>query len=88
VVVEAAEHWNCCDRLGVMGGIAVSLARGLRSVFSSAGRQSASHVMIEVRKAACSQASEIKFELHTLGWKVFQDLCLAVSEEILKRPVG
>jgi hypothetical protein len=24
---------------------------------------------------------EIKFELHTLGWKFFQDLCLAVSED-------
>lgn len=27
------------------------------------------------------------YDLHTIGWKSFQDLCLAVAEECLKRPV-
>jgi hypothetical protein len=27
------------------------------------------------------------YDLHTLGWKAFQDLCIAVSEECLNRPV-
>ncbi len=27
------------------------------------------------------------YPLHQLGWKSFQDLCIAVAEEILKRPV-
>lgn len=27
------------------------------------------------------------YPLHLLGWKAFQDLCLAVSEECLRRPV-
>lgn len=27
------------------------------------------------------------YELHTLGWKAFQDLCVSVAQECLKRPV-
>jgi hypothetical protein len=27
------------------------------------------------------------YDLHTLGWKSFQDLCISVAEECLKRPV-
>jgi len=34
-----------------------------------------------------AQGSHVAYELHTLGWKAFQDLCLAIAEEILKRPV-
>lgn len=33
------------------------------------------------------QATQVTYELHTLGWKAFQDLCIAVAEEVLKRPV-
>lgn len=28
-----------------------------------------------------------QYPLHRLGWKAFQDLCVAVAEEVLKRPV-
>jgi Novel STAND NTPase 3 len=31
--------------------------------------------------------TEPDYKLHTLGWKSFQDLCVAVAEECLKRPV-
>lgn len=34
-----------------------------------------------------AQASEVDFALHTLGWKAFQDLAVAVASEVLKRPV-
>lgn len=34
-----------------------------------------------------AQASNVSFDLHSLGWKAFQDLCLAIAEEVLKRPV-
>ncbi|CAM2170952.1 hypothetical protein BLAT2472_20053 [Burkholderia latens] len=27
------------------------------------------------------------YRLHTVGWKAFQGLCLAVAQECLKRPV-
>lgn len=27
------------------------------------------------------------YRLHTVGWKAFQDLCLAVAQECLRRPV-
>lgn len=27
------------------------------------------------------------FPLHHLGWKAFQDLCVSVAEECLRRPV-
>lgn len=27
------------------------------------------------------------YPLHRLGWKAFQDVCIAISEEVLKRPV-
>lgn len=36
---------------------------------------------------AMMQASEVDFALHTLGWKAFQDLAVAVSSEVLERPV-
>ncbi|CAN7661884.1 hypothetical protein LJR034_005259 [Caballeronia sp. LjRoot34] len=29
----------------------------------------------------------VDYPLHTLGWKAFQDLCLAVAQECLQRPV-
>lgn len=29
----------------------------------------------------------VSFELHTLGWKAFQDLCVSVASEVLNRPV-
>jgi hypothetical protein len=34
-----------------------------------------------------SQANEVDFALHTLGWKAFQDLVIAVASEVLERPV-
>lgn len=32
-------------------------------------------------------AGNVDFALHTLGWKAFQDLALAVASEVLQRPV-
>lgn len=40
-----------------------------------------------VGSPALSQASEVDFALHTLGWKAFQDLAVAVASEVLERPV-
>lgn len=37
--------------------------------------------------AILTQASEVDFALHTLGWKAFQDLAVAVASEVLERPV-
>jgi hypothetical protein len=34
-----------------------------------------------------TQLTHPGYDLHTLGWKSFQDLSLAVAEECLKRPV-
>lgn len=34
-----------------------------------------------------AQAQQIDFALHTLGWKAFQDLAVAVAAEVLERPV-
>lgn len=34
-----------------------------------------------------AQASHVDYALHSLGWKAFQDLCVAVSSEVLGRPV-
>lgn len=36
---------------------------------------------------ASVQAAHVQFSLHTLGWKAFQDLCVAVAAECLGRPV-
>jgi hypothetical protein len=33
------------------------------------------------------QASEIKYELHSLGWKSFQDLCASITAEVLGQTV-
>ena len=33
------------------------------------------------------QATEISFELHTLGWKAFQDLCITVATEVFGQTV-
>lgn len=33
------------------------------------------------------QANQVEFALHTLGWKAFQDLAVAVAAEVLERPV-
>jgi hypothetical protein len=38
-------------------------------------------------KAAKVQATHVDYALHTLGWKAFQDLCVAVAAEVLERPV-
>lgn len=40
-----------------------------------------------VGSPAWSQASEVDFALHTLGWKAFQDLAVAVASEVLERPI-
>ena len=32
-------------------------------------------------------AATADFPLHLLGWKSFQDLCVAIAEECLRRPV-
>jgi len=34
-----------------------------------------------------AQATQFDFSLHTLGWKAFQDLAVAVAAEVLGRPV-
>lgn len=34
-----------------------------------------------------AQAREVDFALHTLGWKAFQDLAVAVASEVLERPI-
>ena len=36
---------------------------------------------------AAVQAQHVNYALHTLGWKAFQDLCVAVSTEVLGKPV-
>lgn len=36
---------------------------------------------------SAAQGSLLTYDLHTLGWKAFQDMAVAVAEEILKRPV-
>jgi hypothetical protein len=36
---------------------------------------------------ASVQSSEVTYELHTLGWKSFQDLCITVAGEILGQTV-
>jgi hypothetical protein len=38
-------------------------------------------------RAPIAQAGEVDFALHTLGWKAFQDLALAIAAEVLHRPV-
>ena len=32
-------------------------------------------------------AKSVSYDLHKLGWKAFQDLCIEVAEEVLQRPV-
>ncbi|MCF7699960.1 hypothetical protein [Loktanella sp. M215] len=34
-----------------------------------------------------AQGPQIDYALHTLGWKSFQDLCVAIAQEVLKRSV-
>ena len=41
----------------------------------------------QVGLPAVPQASEVDFTLHTLGWKAFQDLAVAVASEVLERPI-
>ncbi|MHC1623499.1 MAG: nSTAND3 domain-containing NTPase, partial [Candidatus Methanospirareceae archaeon] len=36
---------------------------------------------------APAQSSNVSYELHTLGWKAFQDLCVTVASEILGQTV-
>jgi hypothetical protein len=33
------------------------------------------------------QANEVSYELHSLGWKAFQDLCVSITSEILGQTV-
>src|SRR4051794_32410347 len=33
-------------------------------------------------KQAVAQANEISYELHSLGWKAFQDLCATITSEV------
>jgi len=34
-----------------------------------------------------TQASQVKYALHSLGWKAFQDLCITIATEIWRCPV-
>lgn len=36
---------------------------------------------------APAQGALTDYALHTLGWKSFQDICVAVAQECLKRPI-
>ena len=36
---------------------------------------------------AVAQGQEVSYELHTLGWKAFQDLCLTITSELLGQTV-
>lgn len=59
-------------------------------MISQTGSQSSSSSDIEPSVTANTpvvQASEVDFALHTLGWKAFQDLAVAVASEVLDRPV-
>ena len=38
-------------------------------------------------KAGSVQGPEVKYELHSLGWKSFQDLCSTIAGEILGQTV-
>src|SRR5690349_19045389 len=33
------------------------------------------------------QSSEVRYELHSLGWKSFQDLCISITAEVLSQTV-
>jgi hypothetical protein len=37
---------------------------------------------MKMAKRAVTQANEISYELHTLGWKAFQDLCATIAGEV------
>lgn len=41
----------------------------------------------KIRTAATLLAVAGDYPLHKLGWKAFQDLCVGVAEECLRRPV-
>jgi hypothetical protein len=41
----------------------------------------------EVRATRPTLAGAADYPLHRLGWKAFQDICVAVAEECLRRPV-
>jgi len=50
------------------------------------------HANVSAQKVQTTQlmpllTSQEQYPLHRLGWKAFQDLCVAVAEEVLKRPV-
>lgn len=40
-----------------------------------------------VKTPPLPQGAHVDFALHTLGWKAFQDLAIAVAAEVLERPV-
>src|SRR6266498_1219523 len=52
-----------------------------------AWRLVARHYYLMARKESSVQASEVTYELHTLGWKAFQDLCVSVTSEVLGQTV-
>lgn len=39
-------------------------------------------------ESAAAQSVDVQYELHTLGWKAFQDLALAVTSEVLGQSVA
>jgi hypothetical protein len=43
--------------------------------------------MSPVNQNALAQGALTDYALHTLGWKSFQDLCVAIAQECLKRPI-
>jgi hypothetical protein len=42
---------------------------------------------VDISPSPSAQGPLIDYALHTLGWKSFQDLCVAIAQEILKRSV-
>ena len=36
---------------------------------------------------ATAQATQVSYELHSLGWKAFQDLCTTVTSEVLGQTI-
>ena len=38
-------------------------------------------------RTGLAQAKEMTYQLHTLGWKSFQDLCATISSEVLGQTI-
>lgn len=43
--------------------------------------------MVLASQHATAQGTLTDYALHTLGWKAFQDLCVAIAQECLQRPI-